>query len=199
MNTLTVTQGQNGYPQNMYKVITADTFTELKEIQSRHGGDLITLKQRAGWSMWENLGYRNSNFLNMPACDSDTVIRYRSGDNIDRIAYEFVIGDYPSVLAALVDIIPDASIGELQDKLKDWGESIEEIQNTIIEGVDIDIWLRRPNPSDGIDFEVNEDDISYTTDVWTYRIALKVDNIDSIFKLSEIIQTLSKSPNTSNI
>ena len=177
MNTATVTTGQNGYPQGMYNVVVADTMTELNDLQAQHGGELVMLKQRAGWSMWNNIGSHYGNMLGMNASDSDTVLRYRAGSDIEQMAFELVVGGYDSAAAAMADIYPDAIIDEMMATLKTWKERIEEITEAVTEGEYCDIWMGNPDPT-YINFTVDAESVSYTTDVWTYRIALKTDNIE---------------------
>lgn len=176
ITTVEVTQGSNGYPSGLYNVIVADTMSELKELQAAHGGELITISKKNGWQLWQNNGtFFGDSLLGMPASDSDTVIRYRKGEDIGQIAFDFVIGDYKSATQALADIYPDATIDEAMEALKAWKERMEEITDAITEGEDCDIWLSNPNPSDGIDFTVDAESVSYHSDVTTTRIALKVE------------------------
>ena len=166
----------NGYPQGMYNVVVGDTMTELNALQAEHGGELVMLKQRAGWDMWNNLGSHYGNLLNMKASDSDTVIRYRGGD-VDAIAYEYVVGDYDSAAKALAEIKNHMTFEDCISQLATWKERISEIVDCITEGEDCDLWLGNPDPT-YVDFYVDAESVSYTTDVWTYRIALKTENID---------------------
>jgi hypothetical protein len=172
IETVTVTQGLNGYPENTYRVVIADTFTELEQLQAQLGGEIVMLKKRAGWKMWENMGNHYGNLLNMKEDDSDKVICYRIGNDIEKIAIEAVIGDYSSASEALADICPHADIEQAMVVLKAWQERIDEIIDTVIEGEPCDIWMANPNHTN-IDYVVDGESVGYTTDVWTYRLALK--------------------------
>lgn len=185
IETVRVTRNMIDYPKDTYEVVTTSTLTELKELRSQHGEELIMLRRREGWNVWENIGNLRSSMLDMHEGYYDTVIRYRAGSDINRIAHDLVIGGYDSAYAAMVDKCPNDSLYEMFDKLKSWKERIEEITEAVTEGVDCDIWMTAPDPTH-IDFVVNAESVSYTTDVWTYRLALRTDNLEEIKWLDKI-------------
>lgn len=171
-DTVEVTQGTNGYPSRIYNVIVADTYSELMSAQATGAYELIMIRKRDGWALWESLGSHYGNLLNMPADDSDTVIAYRQGDDINQIAFDHVVGSYTSTSYALSDAYPNATIDELISILNEWRERISEIVDSVTEGKDCDIWMDNPNPT-SVDFVVDAESETYRSDVWTYRLALK--------------------------
>jgi hypothetical protein len=155
-------------------LLIAVNVTELRLLQSEHGGEIVLAKRRDGHNFWDNLGYKTS-LLNMPANDSDTVIRYRKGDDIDELAYACVVGDYESYSEAIADIHPDADLRKCIDVLEKWANRINEIIEEVEEGVDCDIWMNNPD-GDKVNYVVNGESTSFLDDVYNYHLALQLPN-----------------------
>lgn len=60
MKAAEITEGMNGYPRNLRGCVLINdnkhTFDELEQIAERYGVEIVELKQKAGWQLWECRG-----------------------------------------------------------------------------------------------------------------------------------------------
>lgn len=57
LNEVTITQGMNGYPKGLYKVLTGfDTFEDAEYFAEEIKGETILIAKKNGWNFWVNKG-----------------------------------------------------------------------------------------------------------------------------------------------
>ena len=173
METIDVTQGQNGYPQGIYTAIKFDTLEELKEYAETNTGRMVMLRRRDGWHFYENRGnFYGKSLLDIPVGETEYVLR-TTPEAVKIDAWKHVVGEYENIGEYLADCfcsvhdIPDA-ISILEDLQKRIDEIIETADQPCLIFFDMN--------NQAIDTVIRLESTSYRYDVWTYQLAFIPEN-----------------------
>jgi hypothetical protein len=165
-----VTQGSNGYPKGIYTALISDSYEELSNEIDRNGGDLVLLRKRDGWDLWEKRSNWYGNLIdNMNQSDGDTVHEYTGEETPFEFAEKMLYGNVGEYLK---DTLRDEiDLSEAFILLSDMKDRVIDFQSNLTMGERCMIWMTNPNPTD-VSFIIKEDDTSWYEDVWTYQLAV---------------------------
>ena len=176
LEKVSVTTNRTGYPEHVYECIVANSVTELNELQTKYGGNIVMLYKKYGQSLWVNNGiYNGLSLLDLHQNVSDTVISYIAGQDAEKVAryyvynretaYDYIVGNCEGLTAVEI-----AEIINANEAL------IEDITDNIRaeKGDTCNVWLNNPN-YDSVDFVVTAECVEFSQDSTVYRLALQLD------------------------
>lgn len=167
-----VTQGSNGYPKGIYKAYISDSIAELQEVQRNEGGEIIILKKRDGWHLYQSEGRTfYDSFIDAPQSEQDYSL-VANAKNVEKVAFNFVVGNFDGISEYLAVTLP----GETDcNKIISFVENIQQQFVNIISEVgdsEDDVLLNFGPNMDDFNYSVARDSANYHDDVWTYQYAL---------------------------
>ena len=153
------TEGLNGYPKNIKKVLDASAlsnFKEVEEIAEKYTLEIIEIHRKDGWQLWESKGWINK-------------------------AFEITSEDYGDNYATLDKMTEDEF---LEDEIKPYlnnFDNVEELENFV--NVKKEVWEEVENMEDnetvvtnygGYYETVNKNPLSWSHDTHNYKVALTI-------------------------
>lgn len=165
-----VTQGTNGYPKHLYNALISDSYSELREEMDTNGGDLVLLRKRDGWYLWEKRSDWYGNLIdNMKPSGQDTVHEYTGEETPFEFAEAMLYGEFGEYLKDVIK--DDFTIADVNEFIDACGDKIINFASNITEGERCLLWMYSNNHLE-VEFIVREDDTSWYEDVWTYQLAI---------------------------
>jgi len=168
MQTVEVTQGQNGYPQGIYEAIVFDSIEELKEHAETNSGYMAMLRRRDGWHFFENRGkFYGKSLLDLPQSETEFSLTTKP-ETAKEDAWNLIVGNYENIGQYLADCwVSVKDISEAISILENLQKRIDEI----VEIADQPCRIIFDWNNQVVDTVLRLESTSYSYDVWTYQLA----------------------------
>lgn len=158
MKEIEITTGMNGYPQNLHRgYIGFYNYEEARRFAEEHKGEVVSLRRRDGWMLWESQGWTNDLY----SIDADTYGDDYSIEN-DRETYEANSRELISQMIA-----DGAGLDDLAATLKDMCEVADNLDDL----EEDEAVLLCCGKYSGI---IQTRTMRYSVDVWNYEIGVEI-------------------------
>ena len=160
-----ITSGSNGYPLNLRgAVVGFDSYKQAEQIASLYGVEVVSLRRRDGWQLYESLGraYEDYDMMDVYDCDCN----------------HSIYGDAAEFVKTIDEVMADADEDDFEGDYSDFMARMQSLKDRVLaENTDGRFFLVPCDEWDAYKL-IDRKAASYSYDVWTYDIALDCSVID---------------------